>query len=141
MLPKSLVLADLAFSYLVSAISDCLESAAFHCQGETKVAGSLLGSLVIHVLVELWPQSSPLAEEEQLSACRVICICSLGCPCGTAHLWGLQLCSWRSFSLVQELNVFGLRPREMAQTSLASVLIHVPWTHSKHFACFSLQNG
>lgn len=82
------------------------------------MAGSLPGSLVIPVLVELWPQSSPSAEEEQLSACRVTLGAFAVSDAPVVQLT-CRACSWRSFSLVQELSGFGLGPQEVAPTSLA----------------------
>lgn len=86
--------------------------------GTGRVAGTLLGSLVIPVLVELWLQSRSLAEEEQLSACRVILGAFAISDAPVVQLT-CRACTWRNFSLVQELSAFGLRPQEMAPASLA----------------------
>lgn len=79
------------------------------------MAGSLPGSLVIPVLVELWPQSSSWAEEEELSAYRII-LRALAILDALVVQLTCGACSWRNFSLVQEPSVFSLRPQEMAPT-------------------------
>lgn len=73
------------------------------------MAGSLPVSLVIHVLIELWPQCSHSAEEEQLSGCRVM-LGTFAILDALVVQLTCRACSWRNFSLVQELSVFGLRP-------------------------------
>lgn len=95
---ESLGLVDLAFSYRISTINGSLESDAPQCQGKAEVAEPT-GFPVIHVVIELWPQSSHSAFQLTSGAC-----------------------SWRNLSVVQASRSWAVSQRCTLNTFLALLL-------------------